>query len=144
MIIIACIIAFKTIFHDFKPEYLISWNAFSNWWIDTYAGLFKMILSIILGITLIWGIGWLLWKWFRAFFIFIFRHNKYSHELWRRIQLLNLKRKVWYMNCVIHQDNINHILLYNVLRDKKSWCVFLFSPRLKKWQNALSIPPIPN
>lgn len=57
MIIIACIIAFKTIFHDFKPEYLISWNAFSNWWIDTYAGLFKMILSIILGITLIWGIG---------------------------------------------------------------------------------------
>lgn len=41
MIIIACIIAFKTIFHDFKPEYLISWNAFSNWWIDTYAGLFK-------------------------------------------------------------------------------------------------------
>lgn len=41
MIIIAYIIAFKTIFHDFKPEYLISWNAFSNWWIDTYAGLFK-------------------------------------------------------------------------------------------------------
>ena len=78
MIIIACIIAFKTIFHDFKPEYLISWNAFSNWWIDTYAGLFKMILSIILGITLIWGIGWLLWKWFRAFFIFIFRHNPES------------------------------------------------------------------
>ena len=63
MIIIACIIAFKTIFLDFKPEYLISWNAFSNWWIDTYAGLFKMILSIILGITLILGIGWLLWKW---------------------------------------------------------------------------------
>ena len=31
MIIIAYIIAFKTIFHDFKPEYLISWNAFSNW-----------------------------------------------------------------------------------------------------------------
>ncbi len=60
MIIIACIIAFKTIFHDFKPEYLISWNAFSNWWIDTYVGLFKMILSIILGITLIWGIGWLI------------------------------------------------------------------------------------
>ena len=57
MIIIAYIIAFKTIFHDFKPEYLISWNAFSNWWIDTYAGLFKMILSIILGITLIWAIG---------------------------------------------------------------------------------------
>ena len=75
MIIIAYIIAFKTIFHDFKPEYLISWNAFSNWWIDTYAGLFKMILSIILGITLIWGIGWLLWKWLHAFFIFIFRHN---------------------------------------------------------------------
>ena len=47
MIIIACIIAFKTIFHDFKLEYLISWNAFSNWWIDTYVGLFKMILSII-------------------------------------------------------------------------------------------------
>ena len=75
MIIIAYIIAFKTIFHDFKPEYLISWNAFSKWWIDTYTGLFKMILSIILGITLIWGTGWLLWKWFRAFFIFIFRHN---------------------------------------------------------------------
>lgn len=75
MIIIVCIIAFKTIFHDFKPEYLISWNAFSNWWIDTYVGLFKMILSIILGITLILGIGWLLWKWLRAFFIFIFRHN---------------------------------------------------------------------
>ena len=78
MIIIAYIIAFKTIFHDFKLEYLISWNAFSNWWIDTYVGLFKMILSIILGITLIWGIGWLLWKWFRAFFIFIFRHNPES------------------------------------------------------------------
>ena len=61
MIIIAYIIAFKTIFHDFKPEYLISWNAFSNWWIDTYAGLFKMILSIILGITLILGIG-MEWK----------------------------------------------------------------------------------
>ena len=78
MIIIACIIAFKTIFHDFKLEYLISWNAFSNWWIDTYVGLFKMILSIILGITLILGIGWLLWKWLRAFFIFIFRHNPES------------------------------------------------------------------
>ena len=78
MIIIACIIAFKTIFHDFKLEDLISWNAFSNWWIDTYVGLFKMILSIILGITLIWGIGWLLWKWLRAFFIFIFRHNPES------------------------------------------------------------------
>ena len=78
MIIIAYIIAFKTIFHDFKLEYLISWNAFSNWWIDTYVGLFKMILSIILGITLIWGIGWLLWKLLRAFFIFIFRHNPES------------------------------------------------------------------
>ena len=78
MIIIACIIAFKTIFHDFKLEYLISWNAFSNWWIDTYVGLFKMILSIILGITLILGMGWLLWKWLRAFFIFIFRHNPES------------------------------------------------------------------
>ena len=91
MIIIACIIAFKTIFHDFKPEYLISWNAFSNWWIDTYAGLFKMILSIILGITLIWGIG-------SVHFSFLFSDtiliHKYSHELWRRIQLLNLKRKV--------------------------------------------------
>lgn len=78
MIIIACIIAFKTIFHDFKLEYLISWNAFSNWWIDTYTGLFKIILSIILGITLILGIGWLLWKWLRAFLIFIFRHNPES------------------------------------------------------------------
>lgn len=60
IILIVWIVVLKLAFHDFKPEYLISWNAFSNWWIDTYAGLFKMILSIILGITLIWGIGWLL------------------------------------------------------------------------------------
>ena len=97
MIIIAYIIAFKTIFHDFKPEYLISWNAFSKWWIDTYTGLFKMILSIILGITLIWGIGWLLWKWFRAFFIFIFRHNPEIIDTLMnyggaRIQFLYLKK----------------------------------------------------
>ena len=78
IILIVWIVVLKLAFHDFKPEYLISWNAFSNWWIDTYAGLFKMILSIILGITLIWGIGWLLWKWLRAFFIFIFRHNPES------------------------------------------------------------------
>lgn len=75
MIIIACIIAFKTIFHDFKPEYLISWNTFSNWWIDTYTGLFKMILSIILGITLILGIGWLLWKWLYILYNYISRGN---------------------------------------------------------------------
>ena len=55
IILIVWIVVLKLAFHDFKPEYLISWNAFSNWWIDTYAGLFKMILSIILGITLIWG-----------------------------------------------------------------------------------------
>ncbi len=75
MILIACIIVLKIIFHDFKPEYLIPWNACSNWWIDTYASLFKMILSIILGTAFILGIGWLLWKWLRAFFIFIFRRN---------------------------------------------------------------------
>jgi hypothetical protein len=79
MIIIAYIIAFKTIFHDFKPEYLISWNAFSKWWIDTYTGLFKMILSIILGITLTMQLKEAHPKsWFRAFFIFIFRHNPES------------------------------------------------------------------
>ncbi len=47
IILIVWIVVLKLAFHDFKPEYLISWNAFSNWWIDTYAGLFKMILSII-------------------------------------------------------------------------------------------------
>ena len=47
IILIVWIVVLKPAFHDFKPEYLISWNAFSNWWIDTYAGLFKMILSII-------------------------------------------------------------------------------------------------
>ena len=41
------------------------------------------------------------------------------------------------MNCVIHQDNINHILLYNVLRDKKSWCVFLFFCPLKNDKTLL-------
>ena len=85
MIIIACIIAFKTIFHDFKLEYLISWNAFSNWWIDTYVGLFKMILSIILGITLIWGIGWLFGNGCMHFsFLFsdIIQNHRYFHELW--------------------------------------------------------------
>lgn len=86
MIIIACIIAFKTIFHDFKLEYLISWNAFSNWWIDTYVGLFKMILSIILGITLIWGIGWLFGNscmHFSFLFSDIIQNHRYFHELWR-------------------------------------------------------------
>ena len=47
IILIVWIVVLKLAFHDFKPEYLISWNAFSNWWIDTYAGLCKMILSII-------------------------------------------------------------------------------------------------
>lgn len=41
IILIVWIVVLKLAFHDFKPEYLISWNAFSNWWIDTYAGLFK-------------------------------------------------------------------------------------------------------
>ena len=59
MIIIACIIAFKTIFHDFKLEYLISWNAFSNWWIDTYVGLFTFLFSDII------------------------QNHRYFHELWR-------------------------------------------------------------
>ena len=75
IILIVWIVVLKLAFHDFKPEYLISWNAFSNWWIDTYAGLFKMILSIILGITLIWGIGWLLWKWLYLLYNYISRRN---------------------------------------------------------------------
>ena len=95
IILIVWIVVLKLAFHDFKPEYLISWNAFSNWWIDTYAGLFKMILSIILGITLIWGIGWLLWKWLRSFlFSDIIQNHRYSHELWRSGNTITLSEEV--------------------------------------------------
>ena len=45
-----------------------------------------MILSIILGITLIWGIGWLFGNGCMHFsFLFsdIIQNHRYFHELWR-------------------------------------------------------------
>ena len=97
IILIVWIVVLKLAFHDFKPEYLISWNAFSNWWIDTYAGLFKMILSIILGITLIWGIGWLFGNGCMHFsFLFsdIIQNHRYFHELWRSGNTITLSEEV--------------------------------------------------
>ena len=63
-----------------------------------YVGLFKMILSIILGITLIWGIGWLFGNGCMHFsFLFsdIIQNHRYFHELWRSENTITQFEEVW-------------------------------------------------